>query len=236
MTDLWDFMRGPLMAKALAAVADAGVPEALVDGPRSVTELDGRFGSGFWDWLAQHPAERSAFDAAMSGERDRAAERRGIVLDLPETVRDEAALGDRIEFVAGSFFESVPQGDAYVLSGILHDRPNEHAVSILLTIRASAPRPRPAADQRRDRARQRPLRREVARPPDARPRRRPRTRRYAVAGAARGRRVGAGSASADRRDRGAAGVSEFDHDLIEATAAGTDGIAEADTEVHLKCR
>ena len=38
----------------------------------------------------------------------RRPELRGIVLDLPETVRDEAALGDRIEFVAGSFFESVP--------------------------------------------------------------------------------------------------------------------------------
>ena len=48
-------------------------------------------------------------------------ELRGIVFDLPETVRDEASLGDRIEFVAGSFFESVPGGGAYVLSGILHD-------------------------------------------------------------------------------------------------------------------
>ena len=241
MTDLWDFLRGSLMAKALAAVVDAGVPEALADGPRPVSELDGdpdtlhrllralasdgvfretepgvfehteesrrllgpgwsefahlfggvffeatteldastsespfegRFGSGFWEWLAQHPAERAAFDAAMAGERDRAADRlaalewregevvvdvgggngallveliqlrpelRGIVLDLPETVRDEAALGDRIEFVEGSFFESVPEGDAYVLSGILHDWPDEDATRILRTIRAAAP-------------------------------------------------------------------------------------------------
>jgi precorrin-6B methylase 2 len=241
MTDLWDFLRGSLMAKALAAVVDAGVPEALADGPRPVSELDGdpdtlhrllralasdgvfretepgvfehteesrrllgpgwsefahlfggvffeatteldastsespfegRFGSGFWEWLAQHPAERAAFDAAMAGERDRAADRlaalewregevvvdvgggngallveliqlrpelRGIVLDLPETVRDEAALGDRIEFVEGSFFESVPEGDAYVLSGILHDWPDEDAARILRTIRAAAP-------------------------------------------------------------------------------------------------
>ncbi|HEY8107396.1 MAG TPA: methyltransferase [Gaiellaceae bacterium] len=241
MTDLWDFLRGSLMAKALAAVVDAGVPEALADGPRPVSELDGdpdtlhrllralasdgvfretepgvfehteesrrllgpgwsefahlfggvffeatteldastsespfegRFGSGFWEWLAQHPAERAAFDAAMAGERDRAADRlaalewregevvvdvgggngallveliqlrpelRGIVLDLPETVRDEAALGDRIEFVEGSFFESVSEGDAYVLSGILHDWPDEDAARILRTIRAAAP-------------------------------------------------------------------------------------------------
>ena len=68
----------------------------------------------------------------------RRAELRGIVFDLPETERDETALGDRIEFVEGSFFERVP-GDAYVLSGILHDWDDERAGAILATIRASAP-------------------------------------------------------------------------------------------------
>ena len=241
MTDLWDFLRGALMTRALAAVVDAGVPEALANGPRPVSELDGdpdtlqrllralasdgvfreteagmfehtdesrrllepgwsefahlfggvffdatadlaattseapfprRFGTGFWEWLAEHPGERDAFDAAMAGERDRPAERlaaldwsegevvvdvgggngallaevvrrrpelRGIVLDLPETVRDEASLGDRIEFVPGSFFESVPEGDAYLLSGILHDWPDDDATRILRTMRAAAP-------------------------------------------------------------------------------------------------
>jgi len=241
MSELWDFLRGALMSKTLAAVVDAGVPQALADGPRPVTALDGdpdtlhrllralasdgvfresepgvfehtessrlllapgwsefahlfggvffdatteldastaespfqgRFGTGFWDWLAERPDERAAFDAAMAGERDRAADRlaalewqegevvvdvgggngtlllelierrpelRGIVLDLPETVRDEAALGDRIEFVPGNFFDSVPEGDAYVLSGILHDWPDEDAARILRTIRAAAP-------------------------------------------------------------------------------------------------
>ena len=239
MTELWDFLRGALMSKALAAVVDAGVPEALADGPRPVSELQGdpdtlhrllralasdgvfretepgefehtdlsrqllgpgwsefahlfggvffeattdleastaeapfpdRFGTGFWAWLAEHPAERATFDAAMAGERLRPAERladlewregevvvdvgggngallaalirlrpevRGIVLDLPETVRDEAALGDRIEFVAGSFFESVPEGgDAYLLKWIIHDWEDEEAVAILRTVRA----------------------------------------------------------------------------------------------------
>jgi hypothetical protein len=241
MSDLWDFLRGALMTKALAAVVDAGVPKALADGPRPVSELsgdpdtlhrllralssdgifretepgvfehtegsrrlldpgwsefahlfgglffeataeldastsgapfEGRFGTGFWEWLANRPDERAKFDAAMAGERDRAADRlaafewregevvvdvgggngallvellqlrpelRGIVLDLPETVRDEAVFGDRIEFVAGSFFESVPEGDTYVLSGILHDWPDEDAVRILRTMRAAAP-------------------------------------------------------------------------------------------------
>src|SRR5262249_58435085 len=67
-------------------------------------------------------------------------ELRGIVLDLPETVRDESALGDRIEFVEGSFFESVPEGDTYVLSGILHDWSDERAGAILRTISRDAPK------------------------------------------------------------------------------------------------
>ena len=63
----------------------------------------------------------------------------GIVFDLPETVRDESALGERIEFVAGSFFERVPPGDVYVLSGILHDWNDERAAAILRAVRAAAP-------------------------------------------------------------------------------------------------
>lgn len=130
-----------------------------------------RFDSDFWEWLAAHPGERAAFDVAMSGGKDRTADRlaaldwtddelvvdvgggngaflrallqrrpglRGIVFDLPETVRDERAFGDRIGFVAGSFFESVPVGDTYVLSGILHDWNDERAGAILQTIRAAA--------------------------------------------------------------------------------------------------
>ena len=64
---------------------------------------------------------------------------RGIVFDLPETDRDEAALGDRITFVAGSFFDHVPRGDVYLLSAILHDWDDERATAILRTVRAAAP-------------------------------------------------------------------------------------------------
>jgi SAM-dependent methyltransferase len=69
--------------------------------------------------------------------RDRPA-LRGIVFDLPETVRDEEALGERIDFVEGSFFDRVPEGDVYVLSTILHDWPDEKAAAILNTVRAAA--------------------------------------------------------------------------------------------------
>jgi hypothetical protein len=61
------------------------------------------------------------------------------VFDLPETNRDEAIFDERLSFVAGSFFEHVPQGDAYVLSGILHDWDDERAAVILRVIRAAAP-------------------------------------------------------------------------------------------------
>ena len=64
---------------------------------------------------------------------------RGIVFDLPETERDESLFGDAIEFVAGSFFDDVPAGDAYVLSQILHNWPDERAAAILRTIRVGAP-------------------------------------------------------------------------------------------------
>ena len=63
---------------------------------------------------------------------------RGIVFDLPETERDESTFGDELEFIAGSFFERVPSGDAYLLSAILHDWDDEHAGSILRTTRDSA--------------------------------------------------------------------------------------------------
>jgi hypothetical protein len=62
---------------------------------------------------------------------------RGIVFDLPETVRDEHALGERCTFVEGSFFESVPHGDTHLLSTILHDWDDDSARRILETTRAA---------------------------------------------------------------------------------------------------
>jgi hypothetical protein len=69
---------------------------------------------------------------------DRHPELRGIVLDLPETVRDEASFGERLSFEEGSFFDRVPSGDVFVLSTILHDWPDEDARRILETVRAAA--------------------------------------------------------------------------------------------------
>lgn len=71
---------------------------------------------------------------------ERYPEMRGVVFDLPETVRDEASYPERLTFVEGDFFESVPAGaDAYVISTILHDWPDNDARRILETVRAAAP-------------------------------------------------------------------------------------------------
>lgn len=243
---LWDMLRGAMVTRTVAVVADLRVADALADGPRQVASLarelganpdtlhrllralasDGMFaevergvfgntpasellrgdgwddfahlfggtwygavaeldadtdgavfpsvfGDDFWSWLATHPAERAAFDRAMAGGEGGAGVERlatldwrgdetvidvgggngalmrglldevpgvqGIVLDLPETDRDETIFDERLAFVEGNFFDQVPRGDVYVLSGILHDWPDERATAILRTIRAAAP-------------------------------------------------------------------------------------------------
>jgi hypothetical protein len=244
MTDVFDALRGGLLTRALGLAAEAGVAEALKDGPKPVEELaapsgadpdvlyrvlralasDGIFaeveprvfanteasealledgwnafarlfggswlqavagldlsggasyprvhGDEFWSWLASHPEERALFDTAMEQGWQRRVERvdsvgwrgdetvvdvgggngthlrallerhpemRGVVFDLPETVRDEGSYPERLTFVAGDFFESVPAGaDAYVISTILHDWPDDDARRILETVRAAA--------------------------------------------------------------------------------------------------
>jgi hypothetical protein len=90
-------------------------------GDETVVDVGGGNGSLLVGLLQKHPGLR------------------GIVFDLPETTRDEAGLGERCTFVAGSFFERVPEGDVYVLSTILHDWDDAAAARILETIRAHAP-------------------------------------------------------------------------------------------------
>lgn len=67
-----------------------------------------------------------------------------VVFDHPhvvvgaEAVLAEAGVGDRVELVGGDFFDSVPaDGDAYVLSMILHDWSDVDAAAILGNVRAA---------------------------------------------------------------------------------------------------
>lgn len=69
---------------------------------------------------------------------------RGVLYDLPEVVADAPAqlrklgVAERVRVEAGSFLDSVPAGaDTYVLKHIIHDWPDDEAVTILRNLRAA---------------------------------------------------------------------------------------------------
>jgi hypothetical protein len=114
-------------------------------------------GTDYWSWLAAHPAERAIFDRAMVEGKERRTDRLEVVeWRGDETVVDVGGgngsllvallerkpglrgIGERIEFVEGSFFERVPEGHVFVLGTVLHDWDDESATRILQTIRRSA--------------------------------------------------------------------------------------------------
>lgn len=70
---------------------------------------------------------------------------RGMLYDLPQVVEGAPAMlgkygvAERVQVVPGSFFDSVPAGaDAYLLKNIIHDWPDEDALTILRNVRAAA--------------------------------------------------------------------------------------------------
>jgi hypothetical protein len=89
-------------------------------------------------------ADGSVLGALLAGDPDPA--RRGIVFDLPHVVpaararMAELGLEDRVEAVAGDFFQSVPAADVYVVSMILHDWDDTGCAALLRRI-AQAARP-----------------------------------------------------------------------------------------------
>jgi ubiquinone/menaquinone biosynthesis C-methylase UbiE len=67
---------------------------------------------------------------------------RGVLCDAPGVLESarvlcaERGVMDRVEFVPGSFFDSVPDGaDAYSMKNILHDWDDDRCVKILKTVR-----------------------------------------------------------------------------------------------------
>jgi len=109
------------MADLTAGVKAGAVAGYTVPGGRTIADLGG--------------ADGALLHAVLAGDPD--PERRGIVFDLPHVVpaaRDRltgSGLEDRVEVVAGDFFERVPTADAYLLSMILHDWDDE-ACGVLL--------------------------------------------------------------------------------------------------------
>jgi hypothetical protein len=66
----------------------------------------------------------------------------GIVFDLPKTVESANRVqtdNQRCSYIAGNFFESVPDGaDAYLLCGVLHDWDDDCAITVLRNCRRAA--------------------------------------------------------------------------------------------------
>jgi SAM-dependent methyltransferase len=66
----------------------------------------------------------------------------GAVLDMPRTIetvnqrRNGNSRGGRCSYIAGDFFDSVPEGaDAYLLCGVIHDWDDDQAAAILRNCR-----------------------------------------------------------------------------------------------------
>jgi DNA-binding transcriptional ArsR family regulator len=92
----------------------------------TIVDVAGGNGTLIAALLAAHPASRGIlFDQEH-------------VVSGAEPILRAAGVLDRCEIVAGSFFESVPEGaDAYVLKWIIHDWEDEESVAILRTCRAA---------------------------------------------------------------------------------------------------
>ena len=61
-----------------------------------------------------------------------------VVANAP-TLLQQHGIDGRIRIESGSFFETVPAGgDLYVLKAIIHDWPDEQAVTILRNVRDAA--------------------------------------------------------------------------------------------------
>jgi ubiquinone/menaquinone biosynthesis C-methylase UbiE len=90
----------------------------------TVADIGGGNGSTLCGILGRHPSIR------------------GTLFDLPGVIEratksiQAAGFSNRVELVAGSFFEAVPKGvDAYVLRHIIHDWEEDKAIKILQNVR-----------------------------------------------------------------------------------------------------
>jgi hypothetical protein len=117
---LFDAAMTSIHGRETAAMLDA----YDVSGFETVADLGGGNGSTLCGILARHPRMR------------------GVLFDLPGVIERARAsvasadCADRLEFVAGSFFEAIPEGaDAYLLRHIIHDWDDDQSEAILRNVR-----------------------------------------------------------------------------------------------------
>lgn len=83
----------------------------------------------------------AATGALLVGILSKNPQLRGVLYDLPAVVENaptppQKSVADRLEIIAGDFFEAIPAGaDAYLLKGVIHDWNDESAVRILRNCR-----------------------------------------------------------------------------------------------------
>lgn len=110
---------------SLSALSTKAVIEAYdFTGINSLIDIAGGHGRLLTDILEANPSTR------------------GVLFDMPQVIegaRENVAktkAADRVEFVAGDFFDSVPAGgDAYMMKHIIHDWDDERALTILRNIK-----------------------------------------------------------------------------------------------------
>ena len=134
-TDIWEWRaehadESAIFDEAMRSMtigANASILDAYDFGRfGTIVDVAGGNGTLIAAVLATHPAARGIlFDQEH-------------VVSGAEPILRAAGVLDRCQIVAGSFFESVPEGaDAYVLKWIIHDWEDEESVAILRTCRAA---------------------------------------------------------------------------------------------------
>ncbi|RFU83827.1 O-methyltransferase [Streptomyces triticagri] len=119
---------GALFDRAMTGMSRA-TARMLLDGYdfglySRVADVGGGRGLFLAELLARHPETRGTL-----------IDRPAVVDEAPELLR-EAGVADRVEIVAGDFFEELPTGhDAYLLKAVLHDWDDRRAALILARIR-----------------------------------------------------------------------------------------------------
>jgi hypothetical protein len=113
------------MVEITESVAGAFIAAYDFNGAHTVVDVGGGNGALLAAVMKAHPQMKGIlFDlaAGLAGAREAMA---------------AAGFDGRVTFVEGSFFESVPSGDVYLLKSIIHDWDDEHATAILKTCRAA---------------------------------------------------------------------------------------------------